>query len=73
MSRSVGLLELLGLQRDRGRLARLLNGVGYFHQADRAVDDCHALLEVLAFELPTTNAPALAILLETARRETIGT
>jgi DNA polymerase III subunit epsilon len=34
-------------------LGYLLNGAGFFHQAHRAVDDCHALLEVLAFELPT--------------------
>ncbi|WP_426533027.1 3'-5' exonuclease [Bradyrhizobium sp. McL0615] len=54
-----------------GQLGYLLNGAGYFHAAHRAVDDCHALLEVLAFELPTTGAPALALLLETARRPTV--
>jgi len=43
---------------DGAKLSYLLNGVGYFHQAHRAVDDCHALLEVLAFELPTTKAQA---------------
>jgi DNA polymerase-3 subunit epsilon len=48
-----------------------LNGAGYFHAAHRAVDDCHALLEVLAFELPATGAPALALLLETARKPTV--
>jgi DNA polymerase-3 subunit epsilon len=53
------------------QLGYLLNGAGYFHAAHRAVDDCHALLEVLAFELPTTGAPALALLLETARRKTV--
>lgn len=52
------------------RLAYLLNGAGFFHQAHRAVDDCHALLEILAVELPTTGAPALALLLETARKKT---
>jgi DNA polymerase-3 subunit epsilon len=36
-----------------------------------AVDDCHALLEVLALELPTTGSPALAVLLETARKKTL--
>jgi DNA polymerase-3 subunit epsilon len=41
------------------------------HQAHRAVDDCHALLEILAFDLPTTNSPALAVLLETARKKTM--
>lgn len=53
------------------QLGYLLNGVGYFHQAHRAVDDCHALLEILDFVLPTTGAPALALLLETARRPTL--
>lgn len=53
------------------QLGYLLNGAGYFHAAHRAVDDCHALLEILAFELPTTSAPALALLLETARKKTI--
>ncbi|MCK1715177.1 MULTISPECIES: 3'-5' exonuclease [unclassified Bradyrhizobium] len=53
------------------QLSYLLNGAGFFHQAHRAVDDCHALLEVLAFELPTTGSSALAALLETARRKTL--
>jgi DNA polymerase-3 subunit epsilon len=53
------------------RLGYLLNGAGFFHQAHRAVDDCHALLEILAVELPTAGAPALALLLEQARRKTI--
>lgn len=44
--------------RDAARL--LLNGAGFFHQAHRAVDDCHALLEILDFTLPTTGAPAFA-------------
>jgi DNA polymerase III subunit epsilon len=53
------------------RLGYLLNGAGFFHQAHRAVDDCHALLEILAFELPTIGAPALAVLLEQARKKTM--
>ncbi len=53
------------------RLGYLLNGAGYFHQAHRAVDDCHALLEILAFELPNAGSPALAVLLEQARKKTI--
>jgi DNA polymerase-3 subunit epsilon len=52
------------------RLGYLLNGAGLFHQAHRAVDDCHALLEILALELPT-GAPALAVLLEKARKKTM--
>jgi DNA polymerase III subunit epsilon len=53
------------------RLGYLLNGAGFFHQAHRAVDDCHALLEILAFELPITGMPALAVLLEQARKKTM--
>jgi DNA polymerase-3 subunit epsilon len=48
-----------------------LNGAGFFHQAHRAVDDCHALLEILSLELPSTSAPALAMLLEQARKRTM--
>ncbi len=32
------------------KLGYLVNGCGWFHHGHRAVDDCHALLEVLAFE-----------------------
>ena len=53
------------------QLGYLLNGAGYFHSAHRAVDDCHALLEILEYELPTTGVPALAVLLETARKKTV--
>ncbi|MGY3356292.1 DNA polymerase-3 subunit epsilon [Bradyrhizobium sp. GM0.4] len=53
------------------QLGYLLNGAGYFHPAHRAVDDCHALLEILDFDLPTTGAPALAVLLDKARRKTV--
>ncbi|MDA9545021.1 DNA polymerase III subunit epsilon [Bradyrhizobium sp. CCBAU 45321] len=53
------------------RLAYLLNRAGFFHQAHRAVDDCHALLEILSFELATTGTTALAVLLEQARKKTI--
>ncbi len=53
------------------RLGYLLNGAGIFHQAHRAVDDCHALLEILACELPTTGTSALAVLLERARKKTM--
>jgi len=53
------------------RLGYLLNGAGFFHQAHRAVDDCHALLEILACELPATGTSALAVLLERARKKTM--
>lgn len=53
------------------QLGYLLNGAGLFHQAHRAVDDCHALLEILDFVLPTTGSPSLALLLDRARRKTV--
>jgi DNA polymerase-3 subunit epsilon len=53
------------------QLGHLLNAAGYFHAAHRAVDDCHALLEILAQELPTTGMPVLAMLLECARKPTV--
>ena len=56
---------------DGSRLGYLLAGIGYFFQAHRAVDDCRALLEILASELPTTNRSALGVLLERARRKTM--
>lgn len=57
------------LRRARTRLPP--DGAGYFHQAHRVVDGCHALLEVLAFELQTTGSSALALLLEGARKPTL--
>ncbi|MCX7319933.1 MAG: 3'-5' exonuclease, partial [Hyphomicrobiales bacterium] len=53
------------------KLGYLLAGAGYFHQAHRAIDDCHALLEILAFELPSLGCSALGALLERARRKTM--
>jgi DNA polymerase III subunit epsilon len=53
------------------RLGYLLNGAGFFHQAHRAIDDCHALLEILALELPTIGASALSALLDQARKKTM--
>ncbi len=53
------------------QLGYLLNGAGFFHQAHRAVDDCHALLEILDLTLPMSRAPALATLLENARKPTV--
>ncbi|WP_348637460.1 exonuclease domain-containing protein [Bradyrhizobium sp. ISRA430] len=32
------------------QLGYLLNGAGFFHHAHRAVDDCHALVEILSVE-----------------------
>lgn len=53
------------------RLGYLLGGIGLFHRSHRAVDDCHALLEILAHRIPEANRTALSLLLENARRKTI--
>jgi DNA polymerase-3 subunit epsilon len=49
-------------------LGYLLAGCGLFHDAHRAVDDCHAVLEILAKALPGAAATALAALLARARQ-----
>jgi DNA polymerase III subunit epsilon len=56
---------------DGSRLGYLLAGVGLFHHAHRAIDDCRALVEILACDLSKSNRPALAVLLERARRKTL--
>jgi DNA polymerase III subunit epsilon len=53
------------------RLGYLLNGIGMFHRSHRAVDDCHALLEILAHTIPFADRTALSLLLENARRKTL--
>ncbi len=55
---------------DGSRLAYLLSGAGFFHDAHRAVDDCQAQLEILARPLPKTDRTALSVMLERARRPT---
>jgi DNA polymerase-3 subunit epsilon len=56
---------------DGSRLGYLLAGVGLFHQAHRAIDDCRALIEILSSEIPKLNRSAFSLLLERARRKTI--
>jgi|SRR5579859_5559968 len=53
------------------RLGYLLMGAGLFHSGHRAVEDCHALLEVLSRPLPKSGELALKRLLDTARRATV--
>ena len=53
------------------RLGYLLGGIGMFHRSHRAVDDCHALLEILAHTISGANRTALSLLLENARRKTV--
>src|SRR4029077_11033895 len=56
---------------DGSRLGYLLAGVGLFHDAHRATDDCRALLEILSSDIPRLNRSAFAVLLERARRKTV--
>jgi DNA polymerase-3 subunit epsilon len=49
-------------------LGYLLAGCGLFHDAHRAVDDCHAVLEILAKALPGASITALEALLTRARQ-----
>jgi DNA polymerase-3 subunit epsilon len=52
------------------KLDYLLAACGLFHEAHRALDDCHAVLEVLAREVSDAGKSGLALLLERARRTT---
>ncbi|MCJ2082067.1 3'-5' exonuclease [Methylobacterium sp. J-090] len=53
------------------KLGYLLTDCGFFHKGHRAIDDCHALLALLARSMQTSGRLALACLLETARRPTV--
>ncbi|PVE21360.1 DNA polymerase III subunit epsilon [Microvirga sp. KLBC 81] len=50
------------------KLGYLLSQCGWFHQGHRAVEDCHALLEVLASPLPDDAGYAMSHLLTSARK-----
>ncbi len=50
------------------KLGYLLSQCGWFHQGHRAVEDCHALLEVLAYPLPNDVGCAMSHLLTSARK-----
>ncbi len=51
------------------KLVYLVTQLGLFHDAHRAIDDCHATLEILSRQLPATSTTALAALLDRARRK----
>ncbi|NBJ13803.1 3'-5' exonuclease [Microvirga arsenatis] len=53
------------------KLGYLIGQCGYFHQGHRAVDDCQALLEVLARPLPEGGTLPFGHLLAAARKTTI--
>lgn len=53
------------------RLGHLLADHGHFHNGHRAIDDCEALLAILARPLRTSGRLAFTALLEAARRPTV--
>lgn len=52
------------------KLSYLLADAGYFHGAHRAIDDCHAVLQILESSFSATSTTAFASLLDRARRKT---
>lgn len=59
-------------RRHRGsKLTYLLNDFGLFYEGHRALDDCYALLEVLAATTPHAIGTGLDALLQTARKATV--
>src|SRR5882757_7431178 len=68
---SVNQIEWRAYGFEGSRLGYLLGGIGMFHRSHRAVDDCHALLEILAHTRSGPKRTALSLLLENARRKTI--
>lgn len=53
------------------KLGYLLADIGMFHNAHRAIDDCHALVEILAHPLPAPAQTVFAELIDCARRTTV--
>jgi DNA polymerase-3 subunit epsilon len=53
------------------KLGYLLADIGHFHNAHRAIDDCHALVEILTHPMPLAARSAFAELIDCARRTTI--
>lgn len=53
------------------KLGYLLADIGYFHNAHRAIDDCHALVEILAHPIPVAARPFFAELIDCARRSMV--
>jgi DNA polymerase III subunit epsilon len=49
------------------KLSQIAAGYGLFFDAHRAVDDCHAGVDILTRTLPRTGRPGFAILLQSAR------
>lgn len=55
---------------DGTRLSQIAAGLGFFYDAHRAVEDCHAGIEVLSRALPVSGKLAMSELLWAARKPT---
>lgn len=55
---------------DGTRLSHIAAGLGFFYDAHRAVEDCHAGIEVLSNLLPKSKERAMSKLLSAARQDT---
>lgn len=56
---------------ESSKLAFLALSSGFYYDRHRAVNDCHAAIELLSRKLPVTDSPAFAALLASARRTTL--
>lgn len=50
------------------RLEYVAQAFGYFYDAHRSLDDCNAVLQILALTLPRSKTPVLSNLLQSARQ-----
>lgn len=66
---SLSEIDWSGLGFEGAKLGYLLNKLGLFHNGHRASDDCHALLEVLAAELPDGSGTGMKLLIDAAATE----
>lgn len=55
---------------DGTRLSHIAGGLGFFYDAHRAIEDCHAGIEVLSNDLPISGELAMSKLLSAARHDT---
>ena len=67
---SMSQVDWVGEGHEGVKLAYLAAGAGFFYDKHRAINDCAAAIELLALPLPRSRTPALAQLLESARRPT---
>jgi DNA polymerase-3 subunit epsilon len=56
---------------ESSKLAYLALSSGFYYERHRAVHDCHAAIELLSRPLPISGAPALSVLLASARGTTL--